>query len=149
MKLSPDLREFIELLNSKEVKYVIVGGHAVVFHGYPRLTVDVDFFVECSAENARRLEEVMHDFGFSSLGLTAKDFLEPGQVVQLGRAPNRIDLLTSLSGVTFEEAWQTKVAAKFGDLSVFILGRESLVKNKKATGRPQDLADLDNIAGCP
>jgi len=146
MKLSQDLREFIGLLNSKGVKYLVVGGHAVVFHGYPRLTVDTDFFVECSPENARRLEEVMGDFGFSSLGLKAKDFLEQRQVVQLGRAPNRIDILTSLSGVTFEEAWKCKIEARLNDLPVHFISKELLIRNKQATDRSQDRADLDKIS---
>jgi len=146
MKLGQDLRKFIELLNSKGVKYMVVGGHAVVFHGYPRLTVDTNFFVECSAENARRLEEVMHDFGFSNLGLKAKDFLEQGQVIQLGRAPNRIDVLTSIEGVGFAEAWKTRISASLDNLPVPFISKDLLIQNKRAGGRTQDILDLEKLS---
>ena len=102
LKLPKDLREFIELLNSHEVRYLIVGGYAVAYHGHPRATGDIDFVVEVSEENARKLEAVLLDFGFGGLGLTAADFLQPGIVVQLGYPPNRIDLLTTISGASFE-----------------------------------------------
>jgi hypothetical protein len=103
--LQSDLSEFIGLLNSHKVEYVIVGGHAVAFHGHPRFTGDIDFFIRPTAENAERLLRVLDDFGFGSLGITAADLTEPGKVVQLGRPPNRVDILTSISGVDFESAW--------------------------------------------
>ena len=112
MKLNQDLREFIALLNSTGVKYLIVGGHAVAFHGYPRFTGDMDFFVERSSENAQRIEEVLGQFGFAGLGLTARDFVQPEIVVQLGRPPHRIDLLTSIDGVRFEDAWPRRTDRK-------------------------------------
>src|SRR5450756_1386135 len=101
MRLNKDLREFIALLNSTGVKYLIVGGYAVGFHGYPRFTGDIDFFVERSLENATRLEKVLADFGFGELGLSASNFLEPESVIQLGRPPNRIDILTSIDAINF------------------------------------------------
>jgi hypothetical protein len=134
MKLSKDLREFIALLNSTRVKYLLVGGHAVAFHGYPRFTGDTGFFVEVSLENAARLEEVLRAFGFGHIGVGRDDFLQPGIVVQLGRPPNRIDLLTSIDGVTFAEAWPNRVAAELDGLPVFVLGKEDLVRNKRASG---------------
>src|SRR4051812_36368317 len=116
MKLSKDLREFIVLLNSTGVKYLLVGGHAVAFHGYPRFTGDMDLFVERSEANAALLEQALMTFGFSGLGIKAADFLEPGIVIQLGRPPNRIDLLTSIDAVTFDQAWAGKEVAKLDDV---------------------------------
>ena len=145
MNLSNDLREFVELLNSTGVKYLLVGGHAVAYHGYPRFTGDIDFFVERSESNATRLEELLRVFGFSGLGIKAADFLEAGIVVQLGRPPNRIDLLTSIDGVDFDQAWANKVTANLGGLPVPVIGKAELIANKHATGRAQDLADLKKI----
>lgn len=104
MKLSKDLRESVALLNSAGVECLLVGGHAVAFHGYPRFTGDIDFFVNVSPENARRLEGVLLELGFGGIGVSREDFLQPGTVVQLGWPPNRGDLLTAIDGVTFAEA---------------------------------------------
>ncbi len=145
MKLNKDLREFIALLNSTGVKYLLVGGHAVAFHGHPRFTGDIDFFVERSPDNAARLERVLGDFGFGSLGLKAADFLQPESVIQLGRPPNRIDLLTSIDAVSFGEAWQRRVDADLEGLPVRFIGKEDLLANKRATGRPQDAADISKL----
>ncbi len=142
MKLSKDLREFIALLNSANAKYVLVGGHAVACHGYPRFTGDIDFFVECSPENAAILERVLGEFGFGGLGLKAADFLEPETVVQLGRPPNRIDLLTSIHAVSFAEAWATRLSTRLDGLPVCVISKDLLIRNKKAVRRPQDVADL-------
>jgi hypothetical protein len=145
MKLSKDSREFVELLNSTRVNYLLVGGHAVGYHGYPRFTGDVDFFVERNMENAQKLEKVLAEFGFASLGLKAKDFLEPGIVIQIGRPPNRIDLLTSIDAVEFGEAWDTKIQGVIDGLPVFIINRDLLIRNKQATNRTQDRADIEKI----
>ena len=145
MRLNKDLREFIALLNSTGVKYLIVGGHAVAFHGYPRFTGDMDFFVERAPENAVLLEQVLENFGFAGLGLTAKDFAEAEAVVQLGRPPNRIDLLTSIDGVSFEEAWKRKIDAELDGIPVHFIGKQDLCANKQASGRPQDAADLSKL----
>src|ERR1041385_6111205 len=99
--LEDDLREFIELLNTLKVRYIVVGGFAVAYHGYPRYTADIDLFIERSSENAQAISNVIQQFGFGDLDLSSEDFLEADQVIQLGVAPNRIDLLTSLSGVEF------------------------------------------------
>ena len=145
MKLSKDLREFIELLNSTGVKYLLVGGHAVAFHGYPRFTGDMDFFVERSESNAACIEQALRVFGFSGLGIKAADFLQAGIVVQLGRPPNRIDLLTSIDGVNFDQAWANKTTANLDGIPVAVIGKAELIANKHATGRAQDLADLEKI----
>jgi hypothetical protein len=145
MKLSKDSREFVELLNSTKVKYLLVGGHAVGYHGHPRFTGDIDFFVERSVENAEKLEKVFAEFGFASLGFKAKDFLEPGILIQLGRPPNRIDILTSIDAVEFADAWRTKVEAVLEGLPVFVISKELLIRNKQATDRTQDRADIEKI----
>lgn len=143
MRLPRDWREFIGSLNSGEVEYLIVGAFALAFHGFPRYTGDIDIWVRATPDNARKVAEAISAFGFASLGLSASDFLTPGQVIQLGLAPNRIDLLTSITGVEFEDAWQRRVAAELDGVPVLFIDRESLIKNKKATGRTQDWADLE------
>jgi hypothetical protein len=119
-----------------------VGAVALAHHGLPRYTGDLDVWVRNSPENARKLEQSLQSFGFASLGLTARDFVNSYQVVQLGHAPNRIDILTSLTGVTFEAAWKEKATTELDGVPVHFIGRQALIANKKATGRPQDLADL-------
>jgi hypothetical protein len=146
VELTKDSKEFIELLKSHDVRYLIVGGHAVAYHGYPRTTGDMDFFVEISEENARKLETVLAQFGFGSLGLTAKDFLEPGIIIQLGYPPNRIDLVTSISGVTFAQAWQHRISVRIEGLVMLFVDKQTLLTNKAASGRPRDLADLDALS---
>ncbi|MFB3778452.1 MAG: DUF6036 family nucleotidyltransferase [Bryobacteraceae bacterium] len=145
MRLPKDLRECIESLNSSEVEYVIVGAVALAFHGFPRYTGDIDLLVRASPENAQRIASALARFGFASAGLSAADFLERDRVIQLGVAPNRVDLLTSLTGVEFEDAWQNRVPAVLDGLKVAFIDRASLVKNKKATGRAQDRADLEAL----
>jgi hypothetical protein len=145
MKLQKDLREFIGLLNSHSVKYLIVGAYGVAYYGIPRFTGDIDFFVECSPENAAKLERVIHSFGFESTGLRDKDFCEPKQIIQLGIAPHRIDILTGIDGVHFDEAWSQKVEAEMDGLNVHILSKDLLIKNKLATGRDQDIADVNRL----
>ncbi len=145
MKLHPDVREFVALCLSRKVEFVVVGGYALAFHGAPRFTEDIDLMVMVSPENAERLESVLRDFGFGEVGITRSDFLDEDQVIQLGRAPNRIDLLTGISGVTWEEAWASRIAVTLDGLDVFVIGKAELEANKQATGRPQDLADVERL----
>jgi hypothetical protein len=144
--LSSDFEELLRCFNARHVKAIVVGGHALAFHGHPRFTKDLDVFVEASADNARRIVEALGDFGFGALDLKAEDFSSPGPIVQLGVAPNRIDLMTAIDGVTFDEAWAARVAGKFGGQPVSYLGRTEFLRNKRAAGRPQDLADIDAIS---
>lgn len=141
MMLDTDLRELLALLTEHHVEFLIVGGHAVAFHGYPRLTDDLDLFVRADAANAARIMAALESFGFGGIGLTASDFIADDRVIQLGRAPNRVDLLTRLWGVPFEDAWSQKVAGELDGVSVWMLSRANLIANKRATARPQDLAD--------
>ena len=145
MRLQRDLREFIELLNSESVEYAVVGGWALGFHGRPRYTQDIDILIQATSVNVGRLERAIKRFGIGSLGLTGNDFLAPGQVIQLGHPPNRIDLLTSLTGLTAEEIWPSVEPGELDGIKVFFLGRTALIKNKKATNRPRDRADVEEL----
>ena len=145
MSLSADLREFIGLLNSRGVDYVIVGAHSLAFHGRPRYTGDLDILIRPTADNATKLTSLLRDFGFAKSDFEETDFTATDQIVQLGRAPSRIDLLTSLSGVRIDDAFRTRLSAKLEELPVFVLSKDLLIKNKKAVGRPQDIADLESL----
>lgn len=145
MEVQPDFRDLLALLNEHEVSYLIVGGYALAFHGAPRFTGDIDVYVRPDPENARRVLEALSAFGFSFSSLSVKDFEEPDHVVQLGVPPVRIDLLTSISGVTWEEADAHKVPGMFGDVPVSYIGRASFVANKRASGRRKDHADLEAL----
>lgn len=127
------------------VRYLVVGGHAGAFHAKPRFTKDIDVWLETTPANARRVLAALDEFGFGQVGLREEDFTTPDMVVQLGVAPNRIDLLTAIDGVEFAEAWEGRVEGAFGDQRVSYLGRRELVRNKTASGRPQDLADLEAL----
>ena len=144
---SPDFKEFIQSLNDNNVHYLVVGGYAVALHGYPRYTKDIDIWIESSQENAARLVQALEQFGFGSVGLKIEDFLEPDQVVQLGYPPNRIDLLTSLAGVDFQNCYGSKMAVDIEGLIVNFIDRGNLKQNKMASGRLQDLADVENLGG--
>ena len=141
--LDKDLRELLALFNTTGVEFLVVGGHAVAFHGRPRLTDDLDLFVRPELKNGERIVQALQKFGFGSLDITPADFVADDRVVQLGRAPNRIDLLTKLYGVEFADAWERRVAARLDDAAVWIISREDLIRNKRETGRTQDLADAE------
>ena len=143
--LNQDFKEFIQLLNDNRVRYLVVGGYAVALHGYPRYTRDIDIWVELSEENATHIVEALEQFGFASLGLKESDFLVKEQVIQLGYAPNRIDIITTLSGVTFAECYEKRVPVEIDGVKINFIDLDSLRKNKKATGRLQDMADLENL----
>jgi len=143
--LSKDFKEFIELLNEHSVKYLVVGGYAVAFHGYPRYTKDIDIWIELSLENADKILKALNEFGFGSLDLTPDDFLESDQIIQLGYPPNRIDILTTLKDLKFENCYNARVEVEILGLHIHFIDIENLKKNKRATGRPQDLADAENL----
>jgi len=145
VKLQKDLREFIELLNSQGVEYLVVGGHAVGFHGYPRYTGDIDFWVKPSEANAARLVEVFKAFGFADGEKIGSISRQPGKMMQLGLPPNRIDVLTSISGLEFEDAWLSSLPGKLGGLPVRFPNLASLLQNKRSSARPKDLADVDEL----
>ena len=143
--LSKDFKEFIELLNGHNVRYLVVGGYAVAFHGYPRYTKDLDVWIELSPENADNVLKALEEFGFGSLGLKSEDFLESDQIIQLGYPPNRIYILTTLKEIKFEDCYKARVEVDIQGLKINFIELENLKHNKRATGRPQDLADAENL----
>jgi hypothetical protein len=144
--LNKDFREFIELLNSNKVRYLLIGGYAIAVHGHPRYTKDLDIWLEMSEENADAMIEVLKDFGFGDLDVSREDFLNKGMVVQPGHPPNWIYLINSPDGVDFAECYKTKIEVEINGLKIFVIDLENLRKNKKASGRLQDLADLEKLS---
>ena len=145
MQLTKDLREFIELLNSNGVEYLIVGAFAVAWYGYPRFTADIDFFVRSTEANADIVIAVLQDFGFASLQINRDDLNRPNRVVQLGAKPNRIDLITSIEGVDFEHAWVNRVLGTLDGIPVPFISLEDLILNKESTGRAKDKGDAEEL----
>ena len=143
--LNQDFKEFVQSLNDNQVRYLIIGGYAVAFHGHPRYTKDMDVWIAMNPDNAAKMVKALKQFGFGSLDLQVEDFLIPNQIIQLGYPPNRIDLLMSLKGVEFEVCYASRVEVEIDGVQVNFIGLENLKKNKKATGRYQDLADLENL----
>lgn len=145
MQLSPDFRELLECFDRHDVRYLVVGGWALAAHGVPRLTKDLDLWVWPDARNASAVVRALEDFGFAELGLTQGDFTQPDVVVQLGYPPNRVDLLTTPSGVEFEECWADRMDVTLDGLSVPFIGIEGLKANKRASGRAQDVVDVQSL----
>ncbi len=145
MEIQKDFKELLVLFNTNHVEYMVVGAYALAFHGVPRYTGDLDLLVHADHANAARVMLSLRAFGFESVGLTENDFVERDRVVQLGVPPVRIDLLTSLSGVTWEEAVEGRTSGAYGDVPVFFIGRDQLIANKRATGRTRDRADLEAL----
>jgi len=145
MDVQPDFRDLFTLLNENNVEYLIVGGYALAFHGAPRYTGDIDIFVRPHPENAQRILKALAAFGFQFHDLAIEDFTSSNKVVQLGVPPIRVDLITSISGVSWEEAAAYKEAGSYGDVSVYYIGRVQYVANKRAVGRKKDLADIEAL----
>ena len=144
--LNKHFREFIGLLEKHGVRYLVVGGYAVGYHGFPRYTGDLDIFIGISEENSKRIMEVFSEFGFSDLGISEEDFLEEEIVVEIGREPLKIQVLTGIDGVTFGECLERKVFFDAGDgLKVPFIGFEDLLRNKKASPRAKDQIDLEEL----
>lgn len=147
MRLSRGFRELLECFARHEVRFLIVGGWALAAHGHPRMTKDLDIWVLADSANADAVIEALEDFGFGDLDLTAEDFLESDMVVQLGYPPNRVDLLTSPDGVDFESCWADRLDVTMDGLDVPFIGLEGLKQNKRSSGRPQDLVDIQILEG--
>lgn len=145
MEVQQDFRDLLELFNKHKVDYLIVGAYALGFHGAPRYTGDLDVFVNPDPINAKRIMQALNEFGFGSVGLTAADFMKEGKVVQLGVPPIRVDIITSITGVQWEQAKSGRVEGHFGDLMVYYIGRDEFIANKKALGRKKDIADLEAV----
>ena len=143
MKTEKDYEEFLALLNRHDVRYCIIGSYALAFHARPRYTKDLDILVGAGRENAEKLVRVLKEFGFESLNLSAEDFSEENNIIQLGYEPVRIDILTSLKGLQFSDIWQSRVQGAYGDQTVNYIGRRHLIQSKQLSTRTQDKADLE------
>jgi hypothetical protein len=143
--LTKDFKEFLQLLNERKVKYLLVGGYAVILHGYPRYTGDIDIWIQPDSKNAKKIMKVLDDYGFGSLNLNLETFTQTDQIIQLGREPNRIDLITSVDGVTFEECYNQKVIFEVEQVPVQTISKEMLKKNKLTSGRHKDLDDVEHL----
>jgi len=144
--LTKDFKEFVQLLTKHKVEYIIVGGYAVGIHGYPRFTGDLDIWLNPVEDNAIKVLKAVNEFGFSSYGLEKEDFTKRGNVIQLGYPPIRIDLLTELDGVAFDDCYKNIELIELDDIILSVISYNDLVKNKKASGRHRDLDDLENLA---
>ena len=143
--LNPDFREFAQSLNDSRVRYLVIGGYAVAVHGHPRYTKDLDIWIEMTPDNAAAMIRALDKFGFSSLGLQSSDFLTPDQIIELGYPPSRIDLITTPPGVDFETCYASRVVVEIDGVPISFIGLDDLKRTKKASGRLQDLADLENL----
>jgi predicted nucleotidyltransferase len=144
-QLNQDFLGFIELLEAEKVDYLIVGGYAVGLHGFPRYTGDIDFFVEISTGNAGKILRVFEKFGFGDIGLTLGDFLEKDFVVEIGREPRKIQVLTGIDGVSFNECFERKIEVEIGRINMKFIGKDDLMRNQAASGRPKDRIDLEEL----
>lgn len=145
MNLGRDFREFVECCERHDVRYLIIGGYAVGFHGHVRYTKDLDVWVEATSANAENLLAALDEFGFGSVGLTAEDFTTAGNVIQLGYPPNRLDLLTQPDGVVFEACWAARQVVDVDGTTLNVIALDDLVTNKRASGRARDLADIEDL----
>lgn len=139
--LNRDFRDMLSALSAAKVEFLLVGAYAMAVHGLPRATGDMDLWVRCSAENAQRIMTALVRFGAPLRGVTAADFQQPGAILQIGVAPCRIDILTAIDGVEFDDAWDERSEAVLNGLTLPVLSRKHLLQNKRATGRPKDAAD--------
>ena len=145
MIFEQDFIDFIQLLNDKEVKYMVVGAHALSLHGRPRYTGDLDIWIKPDKNNAKKMVMVIKEFGFETLGLSEDDFLRKNYVTQLGYPPLRIDILNSISGVDFDEAYHSKVETMINYLKVSFISENDFIKNKQTLGRAKDLGDIEAL----
>ena len=145
--MNEDFRDLLRALLDEGVRFLVAGAHALAVHGVPRATGDLDIWVERDPENANRLWRALATFGapVEALGVTRRDFATPGQVIQIGLPPRRIDILTDLTGVEFAEAWRARTTVDLEGLEIPVIGRSTLVENKRATGRLRDRADLEAL----
>jgi len=145
IQLPPDFKEFLKLLNKHKVEYLLVGGYAVGYYGYPRATADMDIWIAVNPTNANRMVTALNDFGFDAPELTTDLFLEENKIIRMGVPPVRLEIITTISGVDFDSCFQQKEPGKIDGIEVNIIDLENLRKNKKASGRYKDLNDLENL----
>lgn len=144
-KVPSDFKEFLKLLQEKEVRYLLVGGYAVGYHGYVRATCDLDIWIETTPENADKVLKVLQDFGFDSSSVPLANLLKNDQIIRMGIAPVRIEIMTSIDGVNFDECFRAKIVDEIDGIQVNIISLNYLKINKKASGRYKDLDDLENL----
>lgn len=149
MELDTNFRELLESFNAERVDYLVVGGHALAFHGAPRFTGDLDLLVKTELANAKRVMAALKRFGFGSLKLSPADFAKPDAIVQLGRTPLRIDIMTSITGVTWQKARRNCTPGECGGVPVLFLSRADFIANKRASGRAKDIADIEALESKP
>jgi len=142
MAVNPDFRDLFLAFNAARARYLVVGAHAVSFHARPRFTKDLDIWVDPAPANAERVHAALQEFGASLRDLTLADLANPEMVYQIGVAPNRIDILMGLQGLSFDSAWSRRIETVYGDCPVFVIDRADLIRNKRAVGRPRDLEDV-------
>lgn len=142
--LPKDFKEFIELLNKNHVRYIVIGGYAVVYHGYVRSTNDIDIWVDTREDNIKMLLKALDEFGFSSLNINETDF-SPNQIIQLGYPPNRIDLITTPAGIDFETCYESKEQVAIDHITVNFIDLENLIKTKRASNRTRDRSDIEEL----
>lgn len=145
MILNKDFKDFIGLLSVHKVDYLVIGGYAVNYHGYPRYTKDIDFWIWLAKENIERLLQALDAFGFKALGLTAQDLTDPNNIIQLGYEPYRIDLLTDVEGIDFLDCFSRKSSVKVDEIQVNFLSIDDLITAKRKASRFQDLADAEQL----
>ncbi len=143
--LPQDFKELLQLLNSKKIKYLVIGGYAVALYGYPRATGDMDIWIAISKDNARKTVEALREFGFDMPELKEELFLEKKKNIRMGNPPLRVEFLTSIDGVEFSECYRNKETVKIDDIEINFISLKDLKKNKRASGRHQDLADIENL----
>lgn len=143
--MNPDFVDLLRAFIDADVRFLVVGAYALALHGRPRATGDLDVWVDATPENAGRVMRALAAFGAPLGEIAVEDFSREGVVYQLGVAPGRIDILTRLTGLTFADAWHDRVRRPFGDIDVDFIGRASFIRNKRATGRPMDLADIEGL----
>jgi hypothetical protein len=146
IRLPADFQDFLKLLNSHRVEYLLVGGYAVCFHGYYRNTVDIDFWIAVSPENARRLVQLIREFGFETPELSEKLFLDKGRMIRMGIEPTRIEILTEISGRDFSAAYERRIESTIDGIPVKVIGRDDLIANKLKSGRLKDLLDAQKLS---
>lgn len=145
MVLNQDFKEFLQSLNDNNVRYLVIGGYALAFHGHPRYTKDLDIWIDLEESNAVKIVQALRDFGFASLDLKSSDFMEPDTVIHLGYPPSRIDLLVGLEGAAFDDCFPHRKVETVDGIKINVIDKANLVGLKREAGRPQDLADIDNL----
>ncbi len=147
IQIPPDFKEFLSLLNSNDVEYLLIGGFAMGAHGYPRTTQDIDVWIERSSDNAKRTLKALREFGFDPPSEIESRLLREDQIIRMGLPPFRIEILTTISGVAFADCYARRQMRQIDDLTISVIARTDLIANKKASGRPKDLSDVATLEG--